>query len=141
MWAAESYCWWHNHLTPFPYRTNETEGNPDLENYAIFVPNLHGWSRVGGPWTGEVPAIVCGPEEPVGHLINDGATIVLEPGSAATLGMKGLDEKVQEYKRLSKERQNVAFAPDSQVNHVCPFWGLCTITTCHAPGKRNAVAK
>jgi hypothetical protein len=75
-----------------------------LADYSMEVPDRPGYVRAGSAWAGRVPWRVG--NEPVGHLFNDGAAIVVPNGSWP--GARGLVEMVDQYGSTSWERQNVS---------------------------------
>jgi hypothetical protein len=68
--------------------------------YVVDNPNKPGWVRVGEPWRGRVPALVTG--RPIGHIINDGATISIPEGGR--IGLLGLRQRVMEYEQVCGHR-------------------------------------
>ena len=74
-------------------------------------------NQSGGPWDKPIPAIVCDMvHEPVGHLVNDGSSLVMESGSRE--GFPGLLRAVEHYYDTTKAKKNVGFAHDAKVRGV-----------------------
>jgi len=78
----------------------------------MFIPDKPGYARAGEPWSRPTPAVVC--DVPVGHLINDGAAVVLPPGIRS--GFPGLLQAIDTYHRVSQEKKNVGFTADAKVS-------------------------
>lgn len=82
--------------------------SPEDVAYSLSDPVRPEYVRVGKPWTGPVPTLVDPHEVAMGHLLNDGAKIVINDYP----GEQGLQEIIRQYESASIAAANVRWSTE-----------------------------